>query len=542
MCINKGLRPLSGFGKGSERNPRRQLKAAGARQRILPRKFMLRPYLGAGALLLALALGGCAPKPDESLRGTTGFVQGFLGGVVADEPRAALVGREILSSGGSAADAAVATYFALSVTLPSTATLGGGGICLVHDPAKDKTQMLDFIAPAPKSALGPGAPAPAATPANARGLFVLHARHGRLKWAQLASPAARLARFGVPVSRALARDLAQAGATIGADAEVRRIFGRADGSGPLREGERLIQVDLATVLERIRNQGPGDLHIGEGARQLAQAYRNAGLALDRDDLREAVPVWRDPIAVPLESMGRTAVAYFAVPPATGGVVAGRIIAQLADKDRYARAGANERAPLFVEAATRALAENAPVPALAEGSAASAFVAADREGQVVACVVTPHHPFGTGRVAPGTGILAASVPAAGARGPAALAAMIVDDRRRDGAIFAAAASGGAAAATAMAEVAARTLFEGRPVEDALSQARLHPAGPGGPVHHESHLDDGTMQELSRRGVRLVAAPALGVVNALACPGGLLDKPQTCALRADPRSLGLGAEAN
>src|ERR1700752_3506691 len=48
--------------------------------------------------------------------GQPGHVQGFLGGVVADEPRAALVGRDVLSLGGNAADAAVAVGLALAVT------------------------------------------------------------------------------------------------------------------------------------------------------------------------------------------------------------------------------------------------------------------------------------------------------------------------------------------------------------------------------------------------------------------------------------------
>jgi gamma-glutamyltranspeptidase/glutathione hydrolase len=496
---------------------------------------------GAGFLLLAFAFGGCAKTPDESLRGTGGFVQGFLGGVAADEPRAALVGREILSAGGSAADAAVATYFALAVTLPATATLGGGGVCLVRDPAKDKTQMLDFTAPGAKSAAGQSGAA-TAVPMNARGFFVLHSRYGRLKWAQLPAPAANLARFGVPVSRALVRELTRAGGAIGRDAEARRIFGRADGAGPLREGESLIQVDLAALLERIRNPGPGDMYVGEGANKLVQAYRAAGFALGRDDLRVAVPAWRDVNGVLVEGLGRRATAYFAGPPATAGAIAERIVAGLAERDRYARAGANERAAMFVETAARAGTTGSPTVSPAEGSSETAFVAADRDGQVVACAVTPHQPFGAGRVAPGTGVVLAAPPTAGGRGQGALAAMIVDDRIRDGVVFAAAASGGAAAATAMAQVAAKAMFEGQPLEDALASARIHPFGPAGVVYHEPNLDGAVAREVAARGQRLVPSLALGAVNALACPGGLLKRPGSCALRSDPRGLGLAAMAD
>ena len=77
-------------------------------------------------------LSACSEK--ELPGGFGGQVKEFYGGVAGDEPRSVLEARKILSAGGSAADAATALYFALAVTLPSSASLGGGGSCLVFRP------------------------------------------------------------------------------------------------------------------------------------------------------------------------------------------------------------------------------------------------------------------------------------------------------------------------------------------------------------------------------------------------------------------------
>ena len=122
-------------------------------------------------------LGTNAPKPGQA-----GYVSGFLGGVVADEPRAALAGREVLSQGGTAADAAIAVGLTLAVTLPSRAGLGGGGACIAYtpDPKSPNQGQPEAVLFTPLAPATPGSNAdrPAAVPMLARGLFLLHARYG----------------------------------------------------------------------------------------------------------------------------------------------------------------------------------------------------------------------------------------------------------------------------------------------------------------------------------------------------------------------------
>ena len=82
-------------------------------------------------LVCALLLSGCDVFDTKPL-GVIGSAGPIFGGAVADEPSAALIARDALSAGGSAADAAVALYFGLAATYPIAAGLGGGGMCVVR--------------------------------------------------------------------------------------------------------------------------------------------------------------------------------------------------------------------------------------------------------------------------------------------------------------------------------------------------------------------------------------------------------------------------
>src|SRR5690606_15613599 len=71
-------------------------------------------------------------------------VVGEAGMVVSQEALASAVGARILENGGNAVDAAVATGFALAVTLPQAGNLGGGGFMLVHLAETGQTIAIDY--------------------------------------------------------------------------------------------------------------------------------------------------------------------------------------------------------------------------------------------------------------------------------------------------------------------------------------------------------------------------------------------------------------
>ncbi len=502
-------------------------------------------------------------------------MEGFLGGVAADEPQAALIGRDVLSRGGTAVDAAVAMSLALSVTLPSSAGLGGGGVCVVRDHASGTTEVIDFLPPAP-AAVPPTADRPSAIPAMSRGLFAMHSRYGRLPWGLLVGPAEKLARFGVQVSRALARDMGQVGPALLADRQAQVIFGADEGQRAVREGDFLTQLDLAVTLGRLRTIGPGDLYSGQRTKMLIAAVAQAGGSLSAEDLRDYVPVWRETIRVPVGNE----TAHFAPPPAMAGVVAAQMLAMLADDDRYEDASPAERAHLVSEAAMRAFAdrrrwlgaeaETAALvdesaierlmvrysdtrhlaaaeldPALTtepENPAAAGLVAVDRDSNAVACNLTMNNLFGTGRVAPGTGILLAAAPGRAGRGTLSLGPVVVSNDFVNEFFFAAAASGGVAAPTALAQVTARVLMAREPLEEATAAPRVHNGAAPDVTFHEPRLDLVQVDALRQRGHQVAPTPRLGLVNALACPDGIPPDPETCTVRADPRGYGLAGSAD
>ena len=447
---------------------------------------------------------GTASQP-----GAPGYVEGFLGGVVADEPRAVLVGRQVLSTGGNAADAATAMAFALSVTLPSRAGLGGGGACVAYftDPKSANGGAAEAILFVPAAADGGGAPAdrPAAQPMLARGMFLLQARYGSRPIEAMMSPAEQMARFGVPASRALTRDLAEVAGPLFTDPSARAVFG--PGGAPLAEGSLLAQPELGATLAQLRVSGVGDLHLGVLAKRIEQVSPRAGGPISLADLKAALPT----LATPINLDAGNDIVSFLPPPADGGLAAAAAF-QTLWQDR--RSGvpldiAGERAA-SVAARWRSvggdpaalLKEAVPPGSLPNLPASTSFVTLDRYGNSVACALSLNNLFGTGRMMPGMGFLIAASPRSVA--PPLLAAAIAWNKPTHA--FRAAAAGSGQQGAPLAAAAG--------MADALRS------------------DRGT----------ITPAPEPGRANVITCGGYLPNEDQTCRWQTDPRGAGLAAGSN
>ncbi len=472
----------------------------------------------AAALALALILGGCetinsvggliGSPPAE---GAPGHVTGFLGGVVADEPRAALVAREVLSVGGNAIDAAVALGFALSVTLPSRAGLGGGGACLAYaadrrGPGGGAPEAVSFVSAAPPSSRGTDRPA--GLPMLARGLFALHARYGRRPFETLISPAEQMARFGVPASRAFIRDLGIVAGPLAADPQARAVFFR--NNLPLVEGATLSQPDLGATLAQLRVAGVGDLYQGVLAHHLEDVTPSVGGAMTVGDLRTALPRILPALTLPAPDSDTIA---FLPPPADGGLAAAGAYQVLA-ANPAALDAANSRALGLATQLRQGggdpqamLAQpTTPAPALPLLPASTTFATLDKDGNAVVCALTMNNLFGTGRIAPGTGIVLAASPAAVP--PPLLSAAIAWNNNLHAFRAAVGGSGQAAAPLAAAVALVQALADRRNVANPM------PA----PV------------------------PDPGRANVIECTHYLPDAEGTCGWATDPRGAGLAVGSN
>jgi len=530
------------------------------------------------------------------------------GMVVAQERISAGIGADILKRGGNAVDAAVATGFAMAVTYPRAGNIGGGGFMVIHLADRGEDIAIDYRETAP-NAMTPATflgaddkPDPAKSrdsalgigiPGTVAGLSLALEKYGSGKFtlSELLRPAIALARDGIVVTDDVADTLPQWYRRLARWPSAVKIFSLPDGSS-MREGDRLVQADLATTLTAIAERGPRGFYEGPVAEGLAKAVHEAGGIMTADDLKAYQPVIRTPlrgsyrgydiVSMPLPSSGGVVLMEslnilegFTLSDYRQGSAASLHLMIEAMKRAYADRARYLGDPAFVDAplatllasdyAARQRAGIDPEHATPaadivtakpphEGSNTTHFSVVDQFGNAVANTYTLNFSYGVGLVAEGTGVLLnnelddfnaapgaanafglvgfeANLPGPGKRPLSSMSPTIV---LRDGKVRLVTGSpGGSRIISTVLQVLVNVLDYRMDVAQAVAAPRLHHQWLPDEVSIEPGFPDDVLAALRDRGHHVVVSAGYSSANSiLVTPTGLLGAP-------DPRTR--GAEA-
>jgi gamma-glutamyltranspeptidase/glutathione hydrolase len=343
--------------------------------------------------------------------------------VAAGHPLTAEAGAAVLRSGGNAVDAAVAAMLTSWAAEPLLTGPGAGGYLLVAGAGEEPT-LLDFFVEGPGRGVPSGAPAellpidvsfgdatqvfnvgPASCGVygNPAGVCEAMARWGTRELAELAAPAAALAREGVVLNEQQAYVFALLSGILSSTPEAAAVF--APAARVLGEGERFRSPELADAIELLGAEGAEPFYTGAVADAVVDWLAPRGGLLTREDLAAYRAIARAPVAA--EYRGRQVLTN--PPPSAGGVLLALALALLD------RRGPGPPSVLdVVDVMERAQAQRTPefVAGLADAGFADAFLATrlgstthisvlDGDGR--ACSVTCTNGEGSGVVVPGTGL-------------------------------------------------------------------------------------------------------------------------------------------
>lgn len=353
---------------------------------------------------------------------TTAGKDSSRGVVAAGHPLSAAAGAAALRDGGNAVDAALAAMLTSFAAEPLLTGLGAGGYMLVVPP-HGRPQLLDFFVEVPgrgadhaaRAELVPvsvsfgdavqvfnAGAAAVGTYGMPRGICDAAERFGRLPLTELAAPAAALARDGVPLSPEQAYIVEILEGICRLTPECEAIF--APGGALLREGDAVVQPELAATLELLAEEGARPFYEGEIAAAVTSLLSEQGGLLTRADLAAYETVTRTPVHVAYR--GREVVSN--PPPSAGGTLIAYALALL---ERTCGSPSPEQLVAAMGAA-----QEERTPAFLDGLAQDGFLdrfLASRLGSTThisvldadggACSVTCSNGEGAGLIAPGTGI-------------------------------------------------------------------------------------------------------------------------------------------
>lgn len=406
--------------------------------------------------LFVLLLSSSVTAQSNDLSHYGPFVTtGRQGMVVTAGDQASEAGVAMMRRGGNAVDAAVAASFAISVLRPQSTGIGGGGFFLLYLAKSKETVAVDFRERAPLRAsrdmfvrdgkaapeLSRNGPLAVAVPGLVAGLVEIQKKYGTMPLKEVMEPAIRLADEGFPIYPQLSGAIAYRAKLLGDSPATRAIYFRED--RPLREGELLVQKDLTRTLRAIAENGKDAFYKGQVADAIVNEMKARGGLITQEDLDAYQVLYRTPLVSTFQG-----VRIHAMPlPSSGGVLIGEMLNILSgfplqklgfhtpqsihlltetmrlafhDRARYlgdpdfvqvpvpmltsTEYAANLRAKIDLTKATPSNAIPVVTPGKTESTSTTHISIIDRDGNAIATTQTVNLYFGSGVMAPGTGVM------------------------------------------------------------------------------------------------------------------------------------------
>jgi gamma-glutamyltranspeptidase / glutathione hydrolase len=409
-------------------------------------------------LLIAVVVGtitvvaqNAALKPDI-LVGRSKVATKY-GIVAASHPLAARAGVQVLERGGNAVDAAIATNAVMGLVEPHNNGIGGDLFVIYYEAKSGTLYGLNAGGWAPRGltpallkerglARMPGSGIHSVTvPGAVAGWDALRKRFGTRPLAELLAPAIFYSTEGFPVTDVIADAWAGMVSKLSSDVNAAKAF--LPNGRPPAAGEIFKNPDYAESLRRIAERGPAGFYEGKTAEAILAISREKGGTMSAADLKEYAPEWVDPISTTYRGW-----TVYELPPNTQGIAAlmmlnlmetyplgeygfhstealhvmieakklayADMIRYVADQTFYkspvsamlSKSHAAARAKLIDPAKAACSVEPSTFDGLTNASGRDTIYLSviDKDGNIVSLIQSLYSSFGSGVVAPGTGIM------------------------------------------------------------------------------------------------------------------------------------------
>jgi gamma-glutamyltranspeptidase/glutathione hydrolase len=290
---------------------------------------------------------------------------GKHGAVSSAHPLASMAGLEILKKGGNAFDAAIATQLALAVVYPNAGNLGGGGFLVGF--TKDKQSIaIDYREKAPSAATkdmyldSSGNPMldksqnghlASGVPGSVAGFFASH-KYGKLDFKEIIQPAIALAENGFVITKAEAQSFNSARSSFIKYNTIMPVF---VSRLTWKEGDTLVQLELAKTLKLIRDQGMKGFYEGENAKLIVDEMKRGNGLITEEDLKNYKAAER--MAIEFEYKGHVVIGM--PMPSSGGLLMKQMLKMIEHKNIEAMGfHSPEAVQLMIEVERRAYADRA----------------------------------------------------------------------------------------------------------------------------------------------------------------------------------------